>query len=315
MKHNMVFTKKAILFPLLLLGFIFTTSCIKDDLGECSKLTLKVVNDKGDDITPLRSVKGTTLYVFDETLKFLDKHQLDEEFIVNRKEIRLDYPEGKKLHLIAWGNLSEVNQNISESTTADEMKVLLKASGDGLAASPDSLFYGAKEVVVMGTGVAGGNQEIILVPKTGTISMETVGLQYALNKNRWLRAAQSEEPGFYMNKTLGGFDYKGEQVGDSVYYNPDGQWNETASEWITVEPKNACEGDSLSCAIQIGGQELEKITEARKADGTLVPISVAAYQNTHIVFEWNDQGAFIGARIIVTPWGEVIDNPDLKPKN
>lgn len=315
MKHNMVFTKKAIFLPLLLLGFIFTTSCIKDDLGECSRLTLKVVNDIGDDITNLRSVKGTTLYVFDENLKLLDKRQLDEDFIVSRKEIQFDYPEGKKLHLVAWGNLSDTNQDISESTTAEELKVLLKANSDGLAASPDSLYYGAKEVQVMGTGVAGGNQEIVLVPKTGTISMSTVGLQYAINSNRQLRATTSTQPDFYMNKTLSEFDYKGELVGDSVYYNPEGQWNETASEWVTVEPKNTCEGTDLSCAIQVGGQVLADIKEARQNDGSIVPISVAAYQNTHITFEWNDQGVFIGARITVTPWGEVEDNPDLKPKN
>lgn len=312
MKHNMKLTKKTILIPLLLVGLIFATSCIKDDLDECSKLTLKVVNHLGDDITALRTVKGTTLYVFDENLKLLDKLSLDEDFVVNRKEIQLNYPEGQKLHLVAWGNLSTANQNVVESTSATDLQVMLKSDDNGLAASPDSLFYGAKDVQVMGIGVAGGNQEIVLEPKTGTISMSTEGLQYYM-ETRPLRA--SDEFDFYLNKTLGSYNYKGEQVGDSVYYNPDSQWDESAIERVTVEPKNSALGTKLSCAIQLGNEEIQSVTKALNTNEEEVDIAVNPHQNTHVTFRWNEDGAFIGARITVTPWGEVIDNPDLKPKN
>lgn len=46
------------------------TGCIKDDLAECSKLTLKVEGLNGTDImdiTSLGLVEDATLYIFDET--------------------------------------------------------------------------------------------------------------------------------------------------------------------------------------------------------------------------------------------------------
>lgn len=312
MKHNMKLTKKTILIPLLLVGLIFATSCIKEDLDECAGLTVKVVNHQGDDITALGNVKGTTLYVFDENLKMLEKLSLDKDFVVNRKEVKLNYAEGQKLHLVAWGNLSTANENIIESTTAADLQVMLK-SDNGLATSPDSLFYGAKDVQIIGTGVA-GKQEIVLEPKTGTITMATEGLQNYLNKNpKSLRA--SEELDFYLNKTLSGYNYKGEQIGDSVYYNPESQWDEASVERVTVEPKNSALGTNLSCAIQLGDQEIQSVTKALNSNDEEVDITVNPHQNTHVTFRWDDDGAFIGARITVTPWGEVTDNPDLKPKN
>ena len=47
-----ILTKK-VLFLALVAVTVFTTGCIKEDLDECYKLTLKVVNHKGDDITAL----------------------------------------------------------------------------------------------------------------------------------------------------------------------------------------------------------------------------------------------------------------------
>lgn len=50
-----ILTKK-VLFLALVAVTVFTTGCIKEDLDECYKLTLKVVNHKGDDITALSVV-------------------------------------------------------------------------------------------------------------------------------------------------------------------------------------------------------------------------------------------------------------------
>jgi len=47
-----ILTKK-VLFLALVAVTVFATGCIKEDLDECYKLTLKVVNHKGDDITAL----------------------------------------------------------------------------------------------------------------------------------------------------------------------------------------------------------------------------------------------------------------------
>ena len=107
---TILYTKK-VLSLILLTVAIFTTGCIKDDMDECSNLTLKVVNYQNDDVTPLGAVKDVSLYVFDENKTLLETVQLDEDFIKNRKEIVLkNYPEGKKLTLVAYGNLSGGNQ-------------------------------------------------------------------------------------------------------------------------------------------------------------------------------------------------------------
>ena len=104
MKH--ILSTKQFLGLFLSAIFMLSTSCIKDDLDECSNLTLKVVNYKNDDITPSGVVKDVSLYVFDENKTLLETVQLDKDFIVNRKDIVLNYPEGKKLTLVAYGNLS-----------------------------------------------------------------------------------------------------------------------------------------------------------------------------------------------------------------
>lgn len=49
---TILYTKK-VLSLILLTVAIFTTGCIKDDMDECSNLTLKVVNYQNDDVTPL----------------------------------------------------------------------------------------------------------------------------------------------------------------------------------------------------------------------------------------------------------------------
>ena len=56
-----ILTKK-VLFLALVAVTVFTTGCIKEDLDECYKLTLKVVNHKGDDITALSARSLRCLY-------------------------------------------------------------------------------------------------------------------------------------------------------------------------------------------------------------------------------------------------------------
>ena len=57
-----ILTKK-VLFLALVAVTVFATGCIKEDLDECYKLTLKVVNHKGDDITALSVVSEAKLFI------------------------------------------------------------------------------------------------------------------------------------------------------------------------------------------------------------------------------------------------------------
>ena len=302
MEHNKLITKQTIFLALAIVA-LFATSCIKDNLDECPGLTLKVVNQNNEDVTPLGAVTSATLYVFDEDLKLLETRSLEEAFIKNRQNIQLSYPADTKLHLVAWGNLTGEKQVVPNAKSAEELNIMLN-SNNGEAQSPDDLFYGLKEFIIG----AGGSQEIVIAPKVGQVTMQTEGLQYAIEKNPSFRSASvsgsSSAYEFQLNRTLSGYNYKAE-----------GDWDETATEWVTPEPSNVCEGQNLSCSFMDENGVLQTVDEYEHSDGTVGPVDIKVYENILILFRWNDQGAFIGAKVTVTPWGVVEDNPDLKPKN
>lgn len=296
-----ILTKKALSLALAALAML-TVGCIKEDLDECYKLTLKVVNHKGDDITALNVVSEAKLFIYDANSKLLDTRELNEDFIRGKETIELNYPESTKLHLIAWGNLKG-KQTLSESTKAEDLAVSLKSDANDIAQSPDSLFFGDIDVTVRGNGVAGSNQEIVLEPKTGTVEMRTVNLQYAYKGG--LRA--TEECNFYMDRTLNTMDYKGALTGDSVSYNPEADWK--ASEWETTGPQALYLGQNMTGSIQVG-DDVYPVTEGTFDDGTTGPIEIHPFQRTLVVFLWGEDGAFLGAKIKVTPWGVVDDDID-----
>lgn len=306
---TILYTKK-VLSLILLTVAIFTTGCIKDDMDECSNLTLKVVNYQNDDVTPLGAVKDVSLYVFDENKTLLETVQLDEDFIKNRKEIVLkNYPEGKKLTLVAYGNLSGGNQIVKTGTKADDLYVSLKTTGDGLASSPDSLYYGNKVVETYGAGgYAGGNQEIVIQPRTGTITMLTVNLSKAPLYRSMLKAGTEETFQFQVDNTVESLNYNGEETGDAVYYQPAGQLEN--QEWVTPYKTNMYDNKNLLGSIYCNGKLLQKVEKGTYQDGTEGPIIIKAQQNTIVQLEWGEDGAFLGAKIKVTPWGVVDDNID-----
>ncbi|WFE86721.1 FimB/Mfa2 family fimbrial subunit [Parabacteroides chongii] len=304
MKHILL-TKQFLLLVLSTI-LLLSTSCIKDDLDECSNLTLKVVNYKNDDVTPLGAVKDVSLYVFDENKTLLETVQLDQDFIVNRKAIALNYPEGKKLTLVAYGNLSGGNQIVKAGTKAEELLVSVKTAADGLASSPDSIFYGNKVVETYGAGgFVGGNQEIVIQPRTGTLTMQTVNLSKAAKRRGLLKSDAEETYQFQVDRTIESLDYNGEETGNTVYYKPGGVLKN--QEWITPERTNMYDNKNLEGTIYYNGAELQSVEVGTYADGTVGPITVQPQQNTLVQFEWDENGAFLGAKVKVTPWG-VVDN-------
>lgn len=297
---DILFTKLHLLVVLLGITALFN-SCIREDLANCAKLTLVVVNHKEDDVTALGVVTQARLFVFDQNSKLLETRDVDLDFIKGRETIELPYPDNTKLHIVAWGNLKG-RQNVTDATKADDLLVTLKSNNE-LAQSPDSLFFGDIDVEVMGKGVAGSDKQIVIRPKTGSVEMLTRGLQYVYRK-QGLRAA-SAECDFFMDKTLEAYDYKGKLTGDSVYYNPEGDWK--ATEWVTPTPQTLYEGQQMTGSIDVAGKRYS-VTTGEFEDGTEGPIEIYPFQKTLVVFEWDEDGAFLGARIKVTPWGVVDDN-------
>ena len=296
MKH-ILFTKELLLLVVALFVMI-ATSCIKEDLDQCYTLKLKVENIKGDDITEYGWMESTDLYIFDENLNYLEKRRLDKNFIRSRNEIVLDgYTADRSLRIVAWGNVNALGekQSVSEAQTIEDLKVMLK-SQDGLAVTPDSLYYGSEQVLTKAGGVA-KETEIVIRPKVGTVTIETRGWQEQLGR---MGLRSSADCDFYLNNTLSGFDYRGTQIGDSVYYNPEGAWNESGVEWITPTMQTACPGQDMAVSISANGVSLG----SAKVDENGDPIYTSAGENTHLILEWGEGGT-LSVRATVRPWGVV----------
>ena len=148
--------------------------------------------------------------------------------------------------------------------------------------------------------IAGGvakETEIVIRPKVGTVTIETRGLQEQLGR---MGLRSSVDCDFYLNNTLSGFDYRGTQIGDSVYYNPEGAWNESGVEWITPTMQTACQGQDMAVSISANGVSLG----SAKVDENGDPIYTSAGENTHLILEWGEGGT-LSVRATVRPWGVV----------
>ena len=91
MKHITCIKQSLLLVSAVLAAML--TGCIKDDLAECSKLTLKVEGLNGTDImdiTSLGLVEDATLYIFDENRKLLETRNLSKDFILAKEAGRFE---------------------------------------------------------------------------------------------------------------------------------------------------------------------------------------------------------------------------------
>lgn len=295
MKHISI--RHYLLGALGLFAFL-ATSCIKEDLDECYKLTLKVENFLGEDITGKGWRNNTSLYIFDENLNFLEIRKLDKEFVQSRKEIVLDnYPASRQLRIIAWSDVNVLGdkQVVSEAQTIQELTVMLK-SQDGLAVTPDSLYYGSQLVTTKAGGVA-QNTEIVIRPKVGTVEIETIGLQEELLRRGLTNVNECE---FSLNNTLNGFNYEGELIGDSVRYKPEGNWNKNQQEWYTPVDQTALPGQGMAVSISANGVSLGTgYVDAEYNE----PIQVKVGQKTLLRLTWEDGN--LSVRMSIRPWGVV----------
>lgn len=305
------------LFLLSLLVLASLTGCINETLDECPSppppaegfaLRIKVVNAKGDDITALGEVKHSTIFVFDEKANILEKRRVDELSIINRDEINLNnYPAGKKIYIVAWGNLSETNQILNVVNNVNDLDIYLKEKRKGIAQEPDRLFFGlVEEVITAEVGIAGQDQELVLAPKTGTIKIETRGLINAVPDEN-LRAETSDSQfDFYMSETKSGFDNKGNLIGDNLRHNPDGHL--LIKEWVTTHDYNVFPGDGVRVSIDMNQKELGGITEALNIDtGEYGKISTTAGKRTYVIIYFGEDGS-VSAKMKITDWGVVDDN-------
>lgn len=295
---------------------VMLTGCIKDDLAECSKLTLKVEGldaNSGQilDITRQGLVTDATLYIFDENNNLLEARDLSADFILAKEEIKLDkYPDHTKLKIVAWGNVKGGNQTVAQPKTLDELKLQLKSTEDGFAQSPDSLYYGAKDnVETLGDGIVvkdESDREIAIRLKTGTYTIKTIGLPNAL-KAYGLKSASDFD--FYIDQTLNTYNNAGKLEGDSIGYNPEGEYD-SAQEWLTKGvidnaalggKQNSFSGKNLGVAIKSKDESVDK-TLYTDDEGNPFEIPEGGRLDVQILF---GEDGTISARMRITPWGVV----------
>ena len=291
---------------------VMLTGCIKDDLAECSKLTLKVEGldaNSGEilDITRQGLVTDATLYIFDENNSLLEARDLSADFILAKEEIKLDkYPDHTKLKIVAWGNVKGGNQTVAQPKTLDELKLQLKSTEEGFAQSPDSLYYGAKDVTSLGSGIVGGDGEVAVRLKTGTYTIKTIGLSNAL-KAYGLKSASDFD--FYIDQTLNTYDNAGKLEGDSIGYNPEGEYD-SAQEWLTKGvidnaalggKQNSFSGKNLGVAIKSKDGSVGR-TLYTDDEGNPFEIPEGGRLDVQILF---GEDGTISARMRITKWGVV----------
>ncbi|MCD8135263.1 MAG: FimB/Mfa2 family fimbrial subunit [Parabacteroides gordonii] len=276
------------------------TSCIQENLAACYKLTLKAENAKGDDVTGT-ALADASLYVFDENYIHLETVRMTEGQIRNREEIRLNYPEDRNLHVVAWGNLSGENQTITESEVIEELKVMLK-SRDGLAQKPDDLFYGSHLVQTKAAGGYYENDTIVVRPKLSQVNIITQNIKYALNRNFPTTVNEDINCDYFVNRTLSGFDYQGQLTGDSVYYSPDAGWDEN-KEYFAPNYR-MCSGENLGVELTAEDRTLAIATHDDNGNPLKAPEAGILY----VVLRFGEDGALLSVRQTVRPWGTVDDH-------
>ncbi|MEG1544264.1 MAG: FimB/Mfa2 family fimbrial subunit [Tannerellaceae bacterium] len=296
MKH--IFSTSKYLLLAVTASAILTTSCMHEELSACYRFTLKAENFAGDDITESGDVAEASLYIFDEKYNHLETRPLDLAFLKSRQEIVLSYPEDTKLHIVAWGNAQQGNQIVNEADLIQDLRVKLK-SNNGLADAPDELYYGNRLVQTKAGGGITKNDEIVIRPKISSVMVRTEGLKYVASK---LRATPSADA---FHSTVGttpdAFGYDGTQVGDDVIYSPTFTLE---SNELKTPKHNMAAGQNLKVALDYNGKMLATTTVDENGDPLVAPEG----QSLLVVFRFSSDGAFIGVRAMVRPWGYIEDN-------
>lgn len=313
MKH-IHFTKRLVL---AVCAFAFlATGCINEDLDQCYKLRLRVLNEFGQDITGISRSEDATIYVFDENGKYLESVTMTYSQITGLEEIKLKtpYKEGMKLSFLAWGNaLGAANTvNIYESQNLKDFKLELAAKEDGVGATKVELF-GGTEAIVTAEGNLRQDEWIEIEPKSGTMTMTTYNLQRYLDR----KGLSDKEFKLRLNDTKGGLDSEATPLSASATLAQDGRLGLpqsefvrdsrtfTEDEWVSPEQEDfgLVSEDLTAIIYRTNGEILdEKIT-----DVTGDPIKIVAGEDRLVIFEWDENGVYVGTKVIVRPWGQVDD--------
>lgn len=288
---------------------LFTSSCVNETLDSCPSkhaVTLVVHDLNGFDVTEGLDVKEATIYLFDEDNNYLDKFSLSSDHIRNRTIVPLNYSPGRRMRMVGWGNTE--GMIMEEGHKLEDFKVRVQTKNENYANSPNDLYLGRKEFTIPVEALLDERGDVLTTVDTvvvrlqvGYMVMETEGLQHYMNA-RGLRASSASEFLMTMESNPVGIDSNGNGYGDKVDFNPDSDLD-TDAEWRTTDEENCYQAENIVVTMYeadgtIAGQQSVDV------DGN--PLSTVIGENKYI-FIFDDAGAFVGIRAIVTPWGHIPD--------
>lgn len=176
-------------------------------------LVVKALSNK-EDITTKGDVENVTLYIFDENNDFYQQVNLDKATLLQRKTVQIDCPGSNRITVIAWGGLSNENENISSMNNANvisDLQVQLKQNNGVVTSAASDLFYGKVTMQRSQPTKAIAIETLAISRKVSSLSLSTKGV----NK----KFGTVEGSYFYkIKKTKSSFNYNGELTGTDVEY-------------------------------------------------------------------------------------------------
>lgn len=296
MKYTML--KYKFIIALFCITGLSLSGCINDFLDECYYLRVKIVNAKGEDLT---GSIATSLYIYDESGKYLETKSFTAEELRGYPAVKLDYPANKKLQIVSWSDTENTSLLLTRGDKIENLLLKVQSEADGQAITPDQTYLGNIDVTATSAGGITKNDTIVLRPQIGEIYIYTIGLQYALRNRVGLKSTLEPDCDYRVDNARDTYNYKGERIGSDIYYNPDTEWR---SGELYSPGSAVSSGDTLAIALNVNKDVLDIQTKDDNGD-YFIPVPG---KQVVVVFEYGESGALISVRQAIRDWGTVDDD-------
>lgn len=295
MKYTML--KYRLIVALFCVAGLSLSGCINDFLDECYYLRVKILNADGEEIT---GSIPTSLYIYDENGKYLETKSFKADELRAYPAVKLNYPANKKLQIVSWSDSESSSLILTRGEKIEDLLLKIETKAGGQSVTPDQAYYGNIDVTATSGGGITRNDTIVLRPQIGQIYIYTEGLQYALRNRSGLKSTVEPDCDYKVNNSKDAFNYKGERVGSDVYYKPETEWR---SGELYAPPSSIASGDTLNVALNLDNEVMD--TRIKDVNGNyIIP---PAGKQVLVIFEYGEDGAFIGVRQVIRDWGVVDD--------
>lgn len=197
-------------FSLIILFFL--SGCVREQVEDCShyKLSIKVIDEEGNDITSSEVVTTTDVYLFDKSgfVRMLPMNSYAGFAHSNRSQAMI----------VGWGNASNDSlllPQLTSGTSLEEARLQLVQKQDGYHLPVSDLFYGLKEL--------NGTPEVTLVLSRAICGVSIRTQELA----KHFGAVSPDAPYRLVVRGIGdAINFLGKPCGGEAGYSPDAQTDE-----------------------------------------------------------------------------------------